>query len=60
MGADLDQHIGLWDIDGVVSNLGQEHRADLSHISMPQHTLRTRHGCQGMIAILGTVFNTPG
>ncbi len=29
MAADLDQHICLWDIDGVVTNLGQEDSVDL-------------------------------
>ncbi len=31
MTGDLDQHIGLWDVNGVVTYLGQEHRVHLQH-----------------------------
>ena len=31
MTGDLDQHIGLWDVNGVVTYLGQEHGVYLHH-----------------------------
>ena len=29
MAGDLDQHVGLWDVNGVVTHFGQEHRVHL-------------------------------
>ena len=34
MTGDLDQHIGLWDVNGVVTYLGQEHSVHLHHSIM--------------------------
>lgn len=34
MTGDLDQHVGLWDVNGVVTYLGQEHSVHLHHSIM--------------------------
>lgn len=37
MTGDLDQHIGLWYVNGVVTYLGQEHSVYLHHSIMLMH-----------------------
>lgn len=37
MTGDLDQHVGLWDVNGVVTYFGQEHSVHLRHSLIIMH-----------------------
>ena len=49
MAADLDEHIGLWDVDAVVAHLGQEQRVDLRRMRQTRLYVFCLHCCIGVV-----------